>query len=87
MCSTVKWLQGNAFFLALSKVSGQDDGGHSTGLLAGVAVAGVLVAVVVLVVGVFCVLKVRVHSKSVSLQTSNNIGFGKHDSSSSIDSY
>ena len=66
---------------ALPEVRGQDNSGssHSTGLLAGVAVAGIVVVMVVLVAGVLCVFKVRVRSKSVNLPGSNNIGFGKHD--------
>ena len=59
---------------------GQSNGGSgpSTGLLAGVAVSGVLVVTVVLVVGVLCALKIRVRSKSVNLPTIGPIGFGKH---------
>ena len=59
---------------------GQSSGGDgpSTALLAGVAVAGLVVIIVVLVVGILCALKIRTRSKSVTLPDSvSPIGFGE----------
>ena len=50
--------------------------GSNTGLISGVVVAGVLIFITVLVLGVVCALRFRSHSKSLTLHpVSDNITF------------